>query len=402
MKINEITDQQLGPTWDSFIIKNSSPAAFLQSWKWGQFRKQCLDEEVKYFAVCNNNTSTNTDANSAKSPCPGNEANIDECELIAAALFIKRKLPGGKFYLHCPRGPVVKFLISSSQSQIEKICKLLINKIRETAKQEKIVFARIAPPYERKNARAQECKSADFKNFSKPKILTNLKEPENTLILNLEKPEEEILQAMHQKTRYNIRLAERKGIKIEIKNLSQHKVVVSASLQKLETKDIDVFYDLLKQTAMRDKIKIFNKSYYEKLLTYFNQPQVTNCKPQVTANLFIAKYNNRPLSSIIIIGFGNTATYLHGASSNEHRNLMPNHAIQWAAIKWAKWQGYKWYDFWGIAPKFKNSDWAGISRFKRGFVSEKTGKEVDYLGTFDYVLNKKWYNLYRIGKILRL
>jgi lipid II:glycine glycyltransferase (peptidoglycan interpeptide bridge formation enzyme) len=89
---------------------------------------------------------------------------------------------------------------------------------------------------------------------------------------------------------------------------------------------------------------------------------------------------------------------------------MSNYLLQWSAIKWAKEQGYKKYDFWGVtqmnsrmsANKFANDGWAGITRFKRGFVNEKTGKEINYLGVYDLVLSQFWYNLYRMGKMLKI
>ena len=117
--------------------------------------------------------------------------------------------------------------------------------------------------------------------------------------------------------------------------------------------------------------------------------------------LFFAEYQNKPLASIIVLGFGNTATYLHGGSSNENREMMPNYAIQWAAIKWAKEHGYLWYDFWGINNETKNGAWAGITRFKQGFVSKNTGKKINYQGAIDYILDKKWYNILKLCKILK-
>lgn len=337
MEIKLIQDKNYAKTWDNFIIENSSPAAFLQSWDWGSFK-----ENAFRYAIYNDNN-----------------------ELIAVAQFIKQRLPGGKFYLNCPKGPIWK--LEAGIWKLE-IFNLITNEIKKIAKQEKIVFFRIAPPYDHKNIKTKKQKNT----FIKPKILTNLKEPEKTLLLDLQHSEDELLKNMHHKTRYNIRLAEKKNIKIRVGNEN----------------DIDIFYDLLKETAKRDKINIFNKEYYNKLL-------ITNYKLPTT--LFIAEHNNKPLSAIVVIGFGDTATYLYGASSNEHRNLMPNYLIQWHAIRWAKQNKYKYYDFWGINEK----KWTGVTRFKKGFVSDKTSKEINFIGTFDCVLNKIWYNIYRLGKIIK-
>jgi len=348
MEIKLIQDKNYAKTWDNFIIENSSPAAFLQSWDWGSFKI---------------NTQNSINKTQEKKNLFRYAIYNDNNELIAVAQFIKQRLPGGKFYLNCPKGPLVKTQNSINNKQ--EIFKLLENKIKEICKQEKIVFFRIAPPYSQKNKKTKKQKNT----FIKPKILTNLKEPEKTLLLDLQCPEDELLKNMHHKTRYNIRLAEKKNIKIRVGNEN----------------DIDIFYDLLKETAKRDKINIFNREYYNKLLL------------NPYSLLLIAEHDKKPLSAIVVIGFGDTATYLYGASSNEHRNLMPNYLIQWYTIKWAKQNGYKYYDFWGINEK----KWTGVTRFKKGFVSNKTGKEINFIGTYDYLLNKTWYNIYKIGKLLR-
>ena len=343
MEIKQITDFNYASTWDNFIISNSSPAAFLQSWKWGEFKTQ---------GAINNKQGKNV----------LRYAIYNKKELIAVAQFIKTKLPLSKFYLNCPKGPVLKSQVS--ESQVSEIFRLLENKIRELAEKENIVFFRVAPPYEKSY-------QLPVTRYQLPKILVNLKEPEQTLILNLSHSEEDLLKEMHSKTRYNIRLAKRKGIKIRQGNEN----------------DIDEFYRLMQETAMRDKINIFGKEYYKKLVSNFGP-------------LLVAEFEGTPLSMILMMGFGNTATYFFGASGADHRELMPNHLIQWHAIHWVKEQGYKYYDFWGVSDKKK--DWKGITRFKRGFVSEKTGREIFHIGTFDFVLDKIWYNLYRLAKLFRV
>ncbi len=371
MEIKEILDKNFALDWDNFIIAQSSPASFLQSWQWGEFKNKTQDAinaEKKLFRYA---------------------IYDDKNKLMAVVQFIKIGLPGKKFYLNCPRGPVIR-LSAFTESSVDKseIIKLLINKIRqELNKDKKIIFVRFAPPYTFNIWGATGIKLTKV-GLIKPKILINLKEPENTLILNLQHSEEEILKNMRQKTRYNIKLAERKGIKIKIKETGR---VYQTNPNKnlITEKETDIFYKLLKETAKRNKINIFEKKYYNKLLQ--------TAGDNLRIALFIAEYNAQPLSSIIAVGFGDTATYLYGASSNQHRELMPNYLIQWKAIKWAKQNNYKYYDFWGISRQKK--DWAGITRFKQGFVSQKTGKEINYLGAFDYILNKKWHALYKFGKI---
>jgi lipid II:glycine glycyltransferase (peptidoglycan interpeptide bridge formation enzyme) len=96
-----------------------------------------------------------------------------------------------------------------------------------------------------------------------------------------------------------------------------------------------------------------------------------------------------------MIDFAGVRTYLHGASSNKHRNLMAPYAIHWHQIQDAKQQGLEGYDFWGVSDT--NKQWKGITRFKRGF----KGFEIEYAGTFDYVLNSTEYFLYQFARRLR-
>jgi lipid II:glycine glycyltransferase (peptidoglycan interpeptide bridge formation enzyme) len=99
-----------------------------------------------------------------------------------------------------------------------------------------------------------------------------------------------------------------------------------------------------------------------------------------------------------MIYFGDTATYLHGASSRERRELMAPHLLHWTAMMDAKSWGFRTYDFWGVAPEgVEGHSWAGITRFKRGF----GGKYVAYPGTYDVPVDRFWYGLYAATQKLR-
>ena len=148
-----------------------------------------------------------------------------------------------------------------------------------------------------------------------------------------------------------------------------------------------IFYQLSEETAKRNKIKIYEKDYYEKLVEYFGQGD-----KEIKLKMYLAEKDGSPLAAIMVIYFGDGATYLHGASSSEGRELMPNYLLQWRAILDAKKDGYKWYDLWGVSDN--NGAWAGITRFKKGF----GGEDFRYMGAWDYVLNRKWYNIFLIMK----
>lgn len=343
MEIN--TNYKDKQKWNKFVAKNSWPASFLQSWEWGEFNQKILGNQIQRWAV------------------------VEDKILRISLMLIKKSLPGGRFYYYCPRG-----LIWQKEYRDKRVNHYgdIIKKIKTEL--EGAVFMRTCPPTEFKEYMHGFMQRF---GFNKPKVLVHTKEPGKTLILDLNKSLEELSKNMHYKTRYNIRLAEKREVKIrQLQNSTKQK-------------DIDIFYKLTKETAERDKIHIYTKDYYTQLINYLMENN------DIELKLYLAEHNNKPLSAAIVIYFGKTATYLHGASSNQQRNLMPNHLMQWQMIKDAKQAGMQTYDFWGISEK--NPHWAGITRFKKGF----GGKVVTFLGSWDYILDKKWYRLFKIMKILK-
>ncbi|MBU4421649.1 aminoacyltransferase [Candidatus Parcubacteria bacterium] len=251
---------------------------------------------------------------------------------ILDTLIIKMPFALGLSFLYSPKGKC---------QQLEEI--------RKIAKKEKAFFYRIEP---------QEKPNKRFLQFRD-------KEPKCTQILDLSKSEKELLAGMKQKARYNIRLAEKKGIKILTPpNLPLHK--------RRNGEGFEEFYSLLLQTSERQNIKLHQKDYYQKLVA-FNK-------------IFIAYYNNEPIAGAMVNFYENTATYLHGGSSDEHKDLMAPYLLHWEIIKYAKSQNLKYYDWWGVDEK----KWPGITRFKKGF----GGEEICAPGTFDLPINKLLYCIY--------
>ena len=154
------------------------------------------------------------------------------------------------------------------------------------------------------------------------------------------------------------------------------------------------FYRLVDQgTSERKEIKHHPKEYYKQQLTINNQ--------QLKFVLFIAEHESKVIAANIVVFFGKTATYLHGATDNNFRNLMAPHLLQWEQIKEAKNRGCEEYDFWGVVNEHtldrRGKSWEGFTRFKKGF----GGREVNYVGYWDYPLNKSWYWLYRLVQKFR-
>lgn len=267
---------------------------------------------------------------------------------------IRMTLPLGKSYWYVPRGPIGGEIGDSFNDEI---------------------FTRVEPS-------------------SKPEkgVKVASMQPAQTMILNLEKDEEEILAGMHEKTRYNIRLAERKGVQI----------MPASSAGD----GFDVFWNLVEETSERAGIKSHDKDYYRKMLISLSG-DITTTTDKAVAKLFFAEHDGKALAAILLIRFGDTVTYLHGASSRDRRELMAPHMLHWHAIGEAKKWGAKHYDFWGVAPmeirneklKMKNlkHSWAGITRFKKGF----SGEYVEYPGTFDLPKNKFWYKVYSTFRKIR-
>ena len=193
-------------------------------------------------------------------------------------------------------------------------------------------------------------------------------QPKFEWILNLEKSEEKILSEMHPKTRYNINLATKRGIKTEIIN-------------ETFSGYFNNFYKLLEETAKRDNFKLHPKIYYENI---FGTLDSNN------AFLATAKYNSKVLAINLVLLFGGTAHFLFGGSSDEYKNLMFSYLVQWEAIKETRRKGCKIYNFGAISSeKLK-----GISRFKKGF----GGKLLEYSDSYDIVIKPFWYFLYNLRK----
>ena len=210
-----------------------------------------------------------------------------------------------------------------------------------------------------------------FEPDSKPEKASQITavNPSVTLITDLTQNEDALLAGMHSKTRYNIRLAQKKG------------VVVS------ESRDIKIWNDLMAETSKRDGFRAHPDEYYREML---------DCG---IVKLFVASYEGQPLAAMIATFFGDTATYLHGASSNEARDVMAPYALHFEVMKMAKSIGCARYDWWGLNPEDVNhsaykKSWDGITRFKRGF----GGREEQSPGTFEIALNSFWYRMYALRR----
>jgi lipid II:glycine glycyltransferase (peptidoglycan interpeptide bridge formation enzyme) len=201
----------------------------------------------------------------------------------------------------------------------------------------------------------------------------------NTAFLMVNAPDDTLLAAMKQKTRYNIRLAGRKGV----------------TVRHGTAEDIDLLYRMYLETSVRDEFIIRPREYYERVWTTFINAEM--------ATPLIAEVDNEPVAGLMLFSFGTRAWYLYGMSTNKHREKMPNYLLQWEAMQLSREMGCTVYDLWGAPDIFDESDsmW-GVYRFKQGLGAEA----VQRIGAFDLPLKKNTYKIFieiipRLQTILR-
>ena len=204
--------------------------------------------------------------------------------------------------------------------------------------------------------------SKDFKDEIQPRFVFRLDLRGKT--------EDEIFAAFHQKTRYNIRLATKKG------------VIVKEGTKE----DLKEFHKIMVETGERDNFLIRSLSYFEKM---YDEMAPKHMK------LLMAYHNDEPIAGIIPIMYGNKTWYLYGASSNKHRNLMPNYLLQWTMIKEAIENKCDMYDFRGVSGVVDESHpQYGLYRFKKGFNADFT----EFIGEIYIPYKPLKYKLYKIAE----
>jgi len=373
------TDYNLIPKDTETFIKNSS---IFQSPLWAKFNSEFFKRKYWFIEIKN-----------------------DKNELKIISLIIKYDLPFGKSYLYSPCGPV--FNLGDYYKKIDKESfDLYLKEIEKIIKSENSIFLRIDPQIDFKsNSNLIETRDYLYDFFINKfgfKISEEQKQPEITLMIDLEKTEEEILEQMHQKGRYNIKVAEKHNIKI-------------TKTRENNSNELNKFFELTSQTTKRDGFFGNNKGYYQELLKNID-----------CAYLYSAWNGSKIIASAITTFCGDKAIYYYGASSNEDRNLMAPYLLQWQMIKDAKNEfNCKTYDFLGVAPEILNINdkytilegfakhefntlqeaekfiehhkYNGITNFKTKF----GGRYASYQGAMDKIYNNFWYNIIKFTKNIR-
>ncbi len=403
--------------WNKFIAENNSES-FLQAWEWGEFQSK-IERKMWRIGIIEDDLFNENETSKSKIQNHKFQINsIPQCDtgqnlkLIAVALIVKYNLSFGRSYFYCPRGPVV-----SRKPIKSKVHKVLFNEIKKIAEKEKSLFLKIDPPMGVEQNFPLFGKEGLGEVFKKS---PNEVQPKNTLILDITRSEEDLLKEMKPKTRYNIRLAGKKELRIKKYELRvDNKIFFKEKFEK--------FWGLVEETSARDNFKSHNKNYYWKMLENLgriqkapqpcgtmelandlsgeNKTKNNTMSCRLRAKLYLAEYENKIVAANIVLYFGDLAVYLHGASSNKHRNIMAPYLLQWRQIMDAKKAGCKRYDFWGIKKsqkfvkpiKSKVNDWSGITRFKKGF----GGEEKNYIGAYDLIFRRWEYKLYNFAKKIK-
>lgn len=302
------------PEWNRFLHKYPN-AHLLQTGEWGELKSAFGWEAVRM---------------------------IDDAGMGGIQILL-RKLPLGYRIAYAPRGPVGK---------PENI--LFWVEVGQTCMKRKAIFIKLELDGWESPAFFQELPPDLLRWLHPIRMSPHNIQPPRTIMVDLSGSEAEILARMKQKTRYNIRLAEKKGVTVR------------------PWEDIESFHQMMLLTGSRDGFGVHSLEYYRRAYELL--------RPKQMAELLVAEYGGKSLAALFVARHGNRAYYLYGASTDEERNRMPAYLLQWEAMRWAKALGCEEYDLWGVPDedeatleanfeKRQDGLW-GVYRFKRGFGGE--------------------------------
>jgi lipid II:glycine glycyltransferase (peptidoglycan interpeptide bridge formation enzyme) len=381
--LNAQVDPSQSKIWNE-IIADLPQAHVLQTWQWSQVKAAYGWQPL--FALWAASDSGRVDFQIAENPEDlVVKAGGSTGQVRAACLVLQRNVSFGGLaarlrIIYTPKGPLLDWEDAPLRRQV-------LDDLRRLARRQGAIFIKIDPDVALGSGVPGEPGSKD--TALGRAVLADLADRgwvtgeqiqfRNTVLIDLDGDEDGLLGRMKQKTRYNIRLAERKGVRVR-----------AAGRQ-----DFPFLYRMYAETSLRDGFVIRPQEYYECVWSTFLQSDMV--MP------LIAELDGEILAAVMIFHFGGRAWYLYGMSRDLHREKMPNYLLQWEAMRRARLAGCQVYDFWGAPESFDESDplW-GVFRFKEGF----GGQVARYLGAWDLPVNLWMYRLYtqvlpRILNILR-
>ena len=316
----------------------------IQSWEWGEFRRKTGVKVIRL-------------------------GKFDKDKLLQGFQLTIHAVPFTKCAIaYLPKGPVPD--------------KQMLKALEKIGKKENCVFIKLEPNIQKISnfparfaLRSKAGGQFPISNFSlipSPKPLFT----KHNFLVGLTKSEEELLRDMKAKTRYNIRLAQRKGVEVK---------------EKKDKKSFEIYIRLYFETCQRQKYFGHNRKYHRLMWE--------TLKPAGMVRLLIASYKKEPLVAWMLLKFKDTLYYPYGGSSLKHKNFMASNLICWEAMKLGKKLGCQTFDMWGaLGPDSdKSHPWYGWNRFKAGY----GGKLVEYVGSYDLVLKPTMYKLFNLADQMR-
>jgi len=353
--------------WNSIVSKLPNPH-FLQTHEWGQVKAK-YGWSPLYAVWTKDRFSVISDRST-------DNLSLITDHFVAAALILKRQILRNGFaarlsILYSPKGPLLNWTNEPLRNRV-------LDDLKSFAKKQGAIFLKMDPDVVLGTGVPQS--EEDVINNGGQAVMSGLKRRgweyssdqvqfKNTVLLDLNPPEDELLARMKQKTRYNIRLAEKKGVGLRV------------GIQD----DLSMLYRMYAETSVRDGFVIRDEGYYQTVWNLFMNSSEPTCEP------IIAEVEGEPVAAIMVFYFAGRAYYVYGMSRDAHREKMPAYLLQWEAMKRAKAKGCTAYDLWGAPDVFDESDsmW-GVYRFKEGL----GGKVVRTLGAWDFAPSPLWYKMY--------
>lgn len=330
MKATDVKEQQRK-------VYNKLTSHPLQSYEWGEFRKKTGVEVVRKILIGSNKKE----------------------HAFTLTIHPIPKTPFSVGYL--PKG--------------EMPTKELLNELRDIGKQYKCVFIQLEPNVLSNDKVKSSLKTLGLKPSHRP-LFTKY-----TFVLDLTKSEDDLLKDMHHKTRYNIRVSQRKGVKV---------------LESNSKESFEKYLQLTEETTNRQKFYAHSRKYHQ---TQWDTLPHKIQENTLSSHLLTANFENETLAAWILFAFRDTLYYPYGASSSTHRDKMASNLIMWEAIRFGKKHGLKKFDMWGaLGPNPDTSDpWYGFHRFKQNYGAELT----EFAGSYDLILDPVLYKIYQGTDIMR-
>ena len=364
--------------WNSLIANLPIPH-LLQTWEWSQVKAKYGWEPMPLVWSKSSNKSDKLDLSDQSDL-------LDKSDIVAAAMVLKRRIPIRGFaarlnILYIPKGPLMDW---SNQPLRERV----LDDLQSFAKRQGAIFLKIDPDVVSDTGiPGRSPTSPDVGDKDGQAVMSALKRRgwmfssdqiqfRNTVMIDLSASEDEMLARMKQKTRYNVRLADRKGVKVRLGTID----------------DFSLLYKMYAETSVRDGFVIRDEAYYQTVWqTFMQKLNAENSSPAPFTEPLIAEIEGDPVAAIFVFYFAGRAYYIYGMSRETHREKMPNYLLQWEAMRRAKVIGCHVYDLWGAPDEFDDSDsmW-GVFRFKEGL----GGEVVRTLGAWDYTPKPIWYKIY--------